>query len=62
MTATDDTKKKKEAIANWTEANKKALIDILSTHSGGRYNHLLSDKKKWLLIVKDFHEATGKSH
>ena len=61
MTSTGDTKKK-EPRANWTEANRKALIGILATHSGGRYSHLLNDKKKWLLIVKDFHEATGESH
>ena len=61
MAATDD-QKKKEPTAIWTDVNKRVLIHTLATHSGGRYNNLLNDKKKWVLVVKDFHDATGESH
>lgn len=61
MTSTGD-QKKKEPTAYWTDVNKRVLIETLTMHSGGRYNDLLNDKKKWLLVVKDFHAATGESH
>lgn len=61
MTSKGD-QKKKDPSANWTDVNKRVLIETLAVHSGGRYNNLLSDKKKWIIIVKDFHDATGKSY
>ena len=61
MTSKGD-QKKKEPSANWTDVNKRVLIETLALHSGGRYNNRLSYKKKLILIVKVFHDATGKSY
>ena len=52
-------KKKKDAPAIWTDANKGVLIDALVRHSEGRYSNLSNAKGKWRLIVSDFESATG---
>ena len=48
-------------LASWTEVNKKVLIDVLTSFSGGRFANLSNKKEKWIAILDTFNHRIGKA-